>query len=117
MLKKLLVSLSFFIVCESALAADYYRDRVITGVGIYHQGGESVLLIDISGTKDALPTCASSGRLAISSSAPHYKETVALAMAAKISGDTAVAVYVTGTCNYFGNAQDILGVKMGDIAW
>jgi len=117
MVKVLFAFMAVVFLNNSVFAVSYYRDRTITGVGIYYAGDKSVLLIDIDGSKAGMPTCASTARLAINSSAPHYKEMVSIAMAANISGQNTVDVYVTGTCDYYGNAQDILGIKMGTMPW
>ena len=117
MVKYFSIALTLLFISSNAFAGSYYRDRTITGVGIYYVGDESVLLIDISGAKTGIPACANSKRLAINSSAPHYKEMVSIAMAANVSGQKTVDIYVTDTCRYYGNAQDILGIKMGIMSW
>ena len=55
--------------------------------------------------------------LALDSSAPHYKDTVALVMAAYTTKVNTIDVYVTDSCNYFNNAQDINSVKAGSMPW
>ena len=117
MIRTLFAFMMVIFVSNSVSAASYYRDRTITGVGIYYAGNESVLLIDIDGSKAGMPTCASSARLAINSTAPHYKEMVSLAMAANVSSQNTIDVYVTESCDYYSNAQDILGIKMGTMPW
>jgi hypothetical protein len=101
--------------CNSVWAANYFRDRTITGVGITYQGDKSVLMFTIDGSMEGQPTCATTNRLALDSSAPHYKEMVALVMAAYAKKDQKVDVYATTTCNYFNNAQDVLALKAGDM--
>ncbi len=70
--KIILIILTMSVLSSNAFAGSYYRDRTITGVGIYYVGDKSVLLIDIDGAKTGMPACASTGRLAINSSAPPF---------------------------------------------
>ena len=80
-------------------------------------GGNSILFIDIDGDKSGMASCASTRRFAINSSAPHYKEMVSIAMTAYASAQKSVDLTVSDTCNHFGNAQDLIGIKMGIMPW
>ena len=116
---KKLISLLMVITFLSSSVSDgnsYYKVRTITGVSITYVGDKSVLMVAISGALDAIPNCAKEQgleRLAIDSSNPHYKEIVALVMAAYVSKDKSIDFYVTDTCNFFPHTQDIFAVKMG----
>ena len=115
---KLIVALTFMMVVQvDVYAAHYYRNVTIKGAGIYSSGGKRILLIDITGNKSGMAGCATTKRLALSDNSPHYEEMVAIALAAYTSKDTQVDVYVTETCNHWGNAEDILGIKMGAMPW
>ena len=115
---KVIMLLVCLMMSEAVIAdAFYYRNRTITGVGVYYTGDKSLLLFSISGPLDGKPSCAATNRMAISSSAPQYKEIVSLVMTAYATKDSKVDVYVTDSCKHWGNAQDILGVKMGDMVW
>ena len=119
-MKKCISILIFFsITCSSVFAnnSHYYRGRTIIGAGISFSGDKSILLIDIDGDTSGMPSCAVTGRFAISSSAPHYKEMVSIAMTAYASAQKSVDLYVSNTCNHFGNAQDLIGIKMGIMPW
>jgi len=107
----LLIFLTLFV--SSVSAGDYYRERSIIGAGIYYTGEKSLLIIDIDGDKSGMAVCATTRRFSISSDAPHYKEMVKIAMAAYTSGQKTVDLYVKDSCNYWGNSQDLLGIKMG----
>ena len=115
-MKKYVLFLFFISVSGSSLSASsYYRARTIIGAGIYSNGGKSILFIDIDGDKSGMASCASTHRFAINSSAPHYKEMVSIAMTAYASGQKSVDLIVADTCNYWGNAQDLIGIKMGSM--
>ncbi|MGF1863697.1 hypothetical protein L4D15_00260 [Enterovibrio norvegicus] len=117
-MRKIIAFLILVLFCSSLSAASsYYRSRTIVGAGIYFDGAKSILIIDINGAKPGLPSCATTNRLAISSTAPHYKEIVSIVMTAYTSNQNNVDIFVTDTCEHWGNSQDILGVKMGSIAW
>ncbi|MBO2587801.1 hypothetical protein [Shewanella algae] len=117
-MKKYVYFLMVYLFCSNAFAANYYyRERTIIGAGIYYSGDKSILIIDIDGDKSGMSACASSRRFAISSTAPHYKEMVSIAMTAYASVQNSVDLYVTDTCNHWGNAQDLLGIKMGKMPW
>ncbi|WP_325892217.1 hypothetical protein [Grimontia sp. NTOU-MAR1] len=116
-MKRIAIITILFLFCSSVSAASYFRARTIIGAGIYYSENRSILMIDISGDKSGMPQCASTRRLAISSTAPHYKEMVTIAMTAYTSQQNNVDIYVSDTCNHWGNAQDILGIKMGTIPW
>lgn len=118
MKSKILSALVILLFCSNAFSANgFLRGRTITGVGIHYVGSNSLLLININGDKSSMIPCASTGRLAINSTSPHYKELVSLVFAAYLSGQNNVDIYVADTCNYFGNAQDIISIKVGDIPW
>jgi len=110
----LIISIFF---CSSVSATNYYRERTIIGAGISIVGGKSLLFIDIAGDKSGMPACAVTRRFAINSSAPHYKEMVSIAMTAYASDQKTVDLHVADTCNYYGNAQDLIGIKIGNMPW
>ncbi|MFY2509445.1 hypothetical protein ACN3E9_14495 [Vibrio pectenicida] len=114
-MKKVLFILGSLFITTSVMAADYYRNKTIVGAGIYYNGGNSILFIDIDGDKSGMPACASSGRLAIDSTAPNFKEMVSFALTAYTSKQNSVDIYVTPTCNYWSNSQDIKGIKIGSM--
>tara|TARA_R110002072_G_scaffold33030_7_gene100242 strand:+ start:715 stop:1065 length:351 start_codon:yes stop_codon:yes gene_type:complete len=116
-MKKLIVGLAVFLVSTAAMSDGYYRARTIIGAGIFYKADESMLLIDFDGSKAGMPECANTGRLAITSSVPHYKELVSIAMTAYVSKESNVDIYVKETCDYSSNSQDILGIKMGSMVW
>ena len=117
MIKRVFVLVAILTISFEAFGDSYYRNRTIVGAGIYYSGNISILLFGIDGDKSGMVPCASSGRFTINSNAPHYKEIVSLVLTAYASKQNTVDLYVTESCNYFGNAQDVLGVKMGDIPW
>jgi len=96
---------------------DYIRNTTIVGAGISIIGNKNLLMINVDGDKSNFPECAFTGRLAINSDAPHFKDLVSIALAAQVSKQNTVDVYYTKTCNYFSNAADIIGIKMGQIPW
>lgn len=98
-------------------AAEYFRDRTIIGAGVFASAGKSILLIDISGDKSTMPACATTGRFAIDSSSPAFKDVVALVMTAYAKGDTNVDINATGSCIGWANAQDFIGIKVGTMPW
>ena len=102
---------------SSANANQYFRERTITGVGVYTQGGVSILLFKISGDLTGIAPCAITGRFAINSSSPNYKEVVSVVLSAYHSKENKVDLNVSPSCNSFGNAQDVVGVKIGDMPW
>jgi hypothetical protein len=55
--------------------------------------------------------------ISISSSSPHYKEMVSIAMAAYATKDSTVDITLRDSCNSFGNAQDMIGLKAGTMPW
>ena len=98
-------------------AAEYFRGRTIIGAGVFVYGDKSILLVDISGDKSNMPACASTGRFAIDSSSPAYKDVVALVMTAYTKGDTNVDINATSSCASWANAQDFIGIKVGTMPW
>ena len=98
-------------------ASEYFRGRTIIGAGVFAYDGKSILLVDISGDKSTMPACANTGRFAIDSSSPGFKETVAAVMTAYAKGDTNVDLIAHSSCNSWSNAQDFFGIKMGTIPW
>ncbi|NOU52328.1 hypothetical protein HG263_17515 [Pseudoalteromonas sp. JBTF-M23] len=112
-MKRMLIVILGLLMCKNVFAADYYRGRTIIGVGVYSTGSNSILLIDVDGDKSGLPACAATKRFAISSTAPHYKEVMSLAMTAYAKQDNTVDIRVLNSCGYFVNAADILGIKTG----
>ena len=110
----LLVGVLFF---NSASAAEYFRGRTITGVGVFYSGAKSILFITIDGDKSSMSPCANSKRFAIDSNTPNFKEMVSAAMTAYATKDKKVDLIVNKTCNHWGNSQDLLGIKIGDMHW
>ena len=98
-------------------AAEYFRGRTIIGAGVFVYGDKSILLVDISGDKSNMPACASTGRFAIDSSSPGFKETVAVVMTAYTKGDNNVDLITNSSCTSWGNAQDLSGIKIGTMPW
>ncbi len=117
MIKKTLIIAAIFLLSIESFAESYYRNRTILGAGVYYVGSHSVLMFTVDGDKSNMVSCAGTKRFAINSSAPHYKELVSIVLTAYTSGQNNVDVYATESCTYIGNAQDILGVKMGEIVW
>ncbi|MBL4829229.1 MAG: hypothetical protein JKY55_04970 [Aliivibrio sp.] len=99
------------------MSADYFIDRAIIGIGAYSSGDFSVLFINVDGDKRSMASCATTERFAISSTAANYKEMVTLAMTAYAAKDKHVELIVSDTCNHWGNSQDVLGIKVGEITW
>ena len=112
-----LVSFILLLFSNVLIANTYFRNTKILAAGIYYSGDRSILLINFEGHNTTMASCATTKRFAISSSAPHYKEMVSLVMTAYVSGQTSVDVYASDTCNHWGNAQDIRGIKMGPMPW
>lgn len=98
-------------------AAHYYRNVTITGTGIYGSGSNSILFVDFSGSKAGMAACATTQRLAISSTAPQYKEMVSIAFTAYVKQDNKVDILVNESCVHWGNAEDMLGIKIGTMPW
>ena len=115
--KTIFVGIILLCFAPKLFAAHYYRNVEITAAGIYGQNGKSILFINISGDKSGMPGCASTGRLAINSDAPQFKDLVSIALSAYALNDLQVDVHANDTCEYFGNAEDILGIKMGAMPW
>jgi hypothetical protein len=116
-MKKIILIALLFGFCANANADHYYRNVTITAAGIYGSGGKSILFVDFIGDKAGMTTCAITRRLAIDSGAPQFKEMVAIALMAYAKADTKVDILVNDSCNYWGNAEDIAGIKMGDMPW
>ncbi len=116
-IKIIFAGMVFLCFASEVSAAHYYRNVEITAVGIYGQNGKSILFINISGDKSGMPGCASTGRLAINSDAHQFKDLVSIALSAYALNDLQVDVYANGTCNYWSNSEDILGIKMGAMPW
>lgn len=111
------ILLFFIIVLQPAIAAEYFRGRTIVGAGVFVHGDKSILLIDISGDKSAMPACATTGRFAIDSGSPGFKETVAVVMTAYAKGENNVELIANSSCTSWGNAQDFFGIKIGSMPW
>jgi hypothetical protein len=116
-MKKIILIAILFVFCANANADHYYRNVTITAAGIYGSGGKSILFVDFIGDKAGMTTCAITRRLAIDSGAPQFKEMVAIALMAYAKADTKVDILVNDSCNYWGNAEDMIGMKMGDMPW
>jgi len=117
-MKKVIVIVMFLLVAAESLAGQsYFRGRTIVGAGVYAQGGKSILFVKVDGDLSGMENCANSLRFAVNDDLPHFKELVSVALTAYASGKNNVDVFVKGSCNYFGNAQDILGIKIGEMAW
>ncbi|WFB46714.1 hypothetical protein [Vibrio coralliilyticus] len=108
------IGLLFF---NSASAVEYFRGRTIVGTGIYYSGAKSILFVDIDGDKSSMSSCATSGRFAIDSNTPNFKEMVSIAMTAYATKDKSVDLIVNTTCNHWSNSQDLLGIKIGVMPW
>lgn len=115
--KHIMLTLLIIFFSPNLFASDYFRGVTIKGVGVSVIGDKSLLFIDIAGDKSGMAECAVTGRFAINSSAPHYKEMVSIAMTAYASAQKTVDLHVSNTCNYFGNSQDLRGIKMGTMPW
>lgn len=113
----LVLGLCSALTVQNIQAAEYCRDRTIIGAGMFASAGKSILLIDISGDKSTMPACATTGRFAIDSSSPAFKDVVALVMTAYAKGDTNVDINATGSCISWANAQDFIGIKVGTMPW
>lgn len=111
------VLLFFIIVLQPAVAIEYFRDRTIIGAGVFVHGDKSILLIDISGDKSTMPACANTGRFAIDSGSPGFKETVTVVMTAYAKGEDNVELVANRSCKSWGNAQDFFGIKIGSMPW
>jgi len=98
-----------------ANADQYYRARTITGVGVGVFNGQSILFFSVSGDTSAMTGCAVTKRFAISSNSPAYKDIVAIVLAAYHSKESNIDVNTLPTCNMFPNAQDVHGVKSGNM--
>lgn len=114
---KHLTLITLMLLCNSAFANDYFRSRTIIGAGIYSSGGKSILFVDIDGDKTAMSSCATTKRFSVSSTDPSYKELVSIALTAYASAQSSVDLVVSSTCNHWGNAQDLRGIKMGKMPW
>jgi hypothetical protein len=114
---KYLIAVVLFIASTSAYADHYYRNVTITAAGIYGSNGQSILFVDFNGDKTTMTACAATKRLAINSSAPHFKEMVAIAFTAYAKADNKVDILVNESCNYWSNAEDLAGIKMGNMPW
>ncbi|ACA85765.1 hypothetical protein [Shewanella woodyi] len=115
-LKVVIVTILLIFTCD-AFSSTRFRNVTITGAGVFLSGGKGILLININGDKSSMEECATTKRFAIDSNVPNYQEMVSLAMTAYISGQTNVDLYVTESCNSWGNAQDLRGIKMGTMPW
>lgn len=75
-------------------------------------GGKEIFVIQLQG--NATGGCNSSGRFAISTDAPMFKNTAAALMAAYHT-QADVTVYYSQSCNALGNAWDISYVCVGNV--
>ncbi|TQF67361.1 hypothetical protein [Pseudoalteromonas luteoviolacea] len=115
-MKKIALFLAVMLVSTSA-SAQYFRDRTIVGAGVFYKGTNSILFVEIDGDKSAMTECATSKRFAIDSSMPNYKEIVSFVMAAYMKRENKVELLTDTKCTKWGNAQDILGIKVGNMAF
>ena len=116
---KTFTSLLLIAMCISsnAFSTEYFRNRTIIGAGISQVADKSLLYFDIDGAPQTLE-CAVTQRFAFSSDEPNYKEMVSIVMTAYALGQNTVEVYATDYCNSnAGNAQSVVGVKIGSMAW
>lgn len=98
-----------------AMAYDYFRGRTITGVGVTSSNSVSVLFFSVSGDLAGMPSCAATKRFAINSNSPNYKEVVSLVLAAYHSQEKNIDIAANSSCNTWENAQDLIGIKSGNM--
>ncbi len=113
--KGILFLLAF--VSFNIVSAEYFIDRTIVGTGIYSSGEFRVLFVNVDGDIREMAPCATSERFAISSTAANYDEMVTLVMTAYAAKEKHVDLLVSDSCKHWGDAQDILGIKVGMIPW
>ncbi|MDK1311064.1 hypothetical protein [Pseudoalteromonas ardens] len=101
----------------SVHATEYFRERTIIGAGVYFSGSKSILFVSIDGDKSGMSPCATTRRFAIDDSMPNFDEMVSIAMTAYATGEKSVDLAASKTCNHWGNAQDLLGIKIGSMVW
>ncbi|KZN61379.1 hypothetical protein [Pseudoalteromonas luteoviolacea] len=116
-MKKVIVSIIFLLFVNSVFASDYFRERTIIGAGVYASGDKSILFVHVNGDKSSMASCASSQRFAIDSTSPNFKEMVSIALTAYATKEKTVELVTTPTCKSWGNAQDLLGIKIGSMPW
>ena len=75
------------------------------------QGTQEILLVYVSNVSGA-PACATAGRFIMSSSAPHYKSTLAMVIASYHT-QTTVTARGLGTCSVWSNTEDLSYVCPG----
>lgn len=86
----------------------------ITGFIPGNPAGTAIFVFNTS-TVSSPPACDTTQRFAISSTAPHYKDTVAAILEAHATGTPVFAVGL-GTCNVLGDAEDLNYVCVGTIS-
>ena len=112
---KKFIPLLLLLLSGAANADQYYRARTITGVAVGVYAGQSILLFSVSGDTGGMTACAATKRFAISSNSPAYKDIVAIVLAAYHSKESNIDVNAIPTCSMFPNAQDVQGVKSGNM--
>ncbi|MBA6233641.1 MULTISPECIES: hypothetical protein [unclassified Colwellia] len=116
-MKEIIITIASLMIINSVSAAEYFRERTIVGAGVYYSGTKSILFVDIDGDKSTMSSCATTKRFAIDSNTPNFKEMVSIVMTAYATGEESVDLIVNTTCNHWGNAQDLLGIKIGKMPW
>lgn len=117
-MKKILITLSILFIGSSLFADTYFRNRTITGISIYYAENRSVLFLTIDGDVSAMnDKCVHANRFAIDSTMPHFKEIVSVALSAYVSKEKTVDIYARDNCIFWGDAQDLIAIKVGNMAF
>lgn len=116
-MKRILPTITILLIGSSLFADTYFRDRTITGAGVYYTAlGKSVLFITLDGDNSTMKDCGkTTNRFAINSSLPHFKEIVSLVLNAYVSKENKVDILAGEDCTYFPNAQDFTAIKVGNM--
>jgi len=108
---KLVIGTIILIISGQAIAGT--AKGKVTGYIPYSTGSQEIIFVQVQNHLDS-PDCNVTTRFTMTSNNPKFKSTNSALLAAYISG-TQITAKGLGTCNNFGNSEDLKYICMGDI--